>query len=67
MTGPTTPEFDFDALYRGESPAEGVPAITTPRPGTTREPIFTRTLMTRCWTIGWPGRLVWRTPRLPES
>jgi SAM-dependent methyltransferase len=22
--------FDFDALYRGESPAEGIPAVTTP-------------------------------------
>src|SRR5262249_37299612 len=22
--------FDFDALYRGESPAEGIPAMTTP-------------------------------------
>ena len=37
MTGPTTPEFDFDALYRGESPAEGVPAITTP-PWDTKAP-----------------------------
>jgi SAM-dependent methyltransferase len=23
-------DFDFDALYRGESPAEGIPAMTTP-------------------------------------
>jgi SAM-dependent methyltransferase len=34
MTGPTSsspvPHFDFDALYRGESPADGVPAITSP-------------------------------------
>ena len=41
MTGPTSssevPEFDFDALYRGESPAEGVPAITTP-PWDTKAP-----------------------------
>ena len=37
MTGPTTPEFDFDALYRGESPAEGVSAITTP-PWDTKAP-----------------------------
>ena len=37
MTGPITPEFDFDALYRGESPAEGVPAITTP-PWDTKAP-----------------------------
>ena len=37
MTGPTTPEFDFDALYRGESPAEGMPAITTP-PWDTKAP-----------------------------
>ncbi|MBU8810352.1 methyltransferase domain-containing protein [Mycolicibacterium goodii] len=29
MTGPTGSEFDFDALYRGESPAEGVPPITS--------------------------------------
>jgi SAM-dependent methyltransferase len=24
------PQFDFDALYRGESPAEGIPPMTTP-------------------------------------
>jgi SAM-dependent methyltransferase len=36
MTGPSsseTPQFprlDFDALYRGESPAEGFPPVTTP-------------------------------------
>ena len=33
MTGPTSsevPQFDFDALYRGESPAEGVPPFSTP-------------------------------------
>jgi SAM-dependent methyltransferase len=29
--------FDFDALYRGESPAEGVPPITTP-PWDTKAP-----------------------------
>jgi SAM-dependent methyltransferase len=41
MTGPTpspdVPAFDFDALYRGESPADGVPAITTP-PWDTKAP-----------------------------
>jgi len=41
MTGPTpspdVPAFDFDALYRGESPAAGVPAITTP-PWDTKAP-----------------------------
>lgn len=36
MTGPSS-QFDFDALYRGESPAEGVPAITTP-PWDTKAP-----------------------------
>lgn len=30
-------EFDFDALYRGESPAEGVPAMQTP-PWDTKAP-----------------------------
>jgi hypothetical protein len=30
MTGQTPPRFDFDAMYRGESPADGVPAVTTP-------------------------------------
>lgn len=35
MTGSSS--FDFDALYRGESPAEGVPAITTP-PWDTKAP-----------------------------
>jgi SAM-dependent methyltransferase len=43
MTGPgssETPQFphlDFDALYRGESPAEGFPAVTTP-PWDTKAP-----------------------------
>lgn len=40
MTGPTSPQvpqFDFDALYRGESPAEGVPAFDTP-PWDTKAP-----------------------------
>jgi len=40
MTGPMSsqvPQFDFDALYRGESPAEGVPAMTSP-PWDTKEP-----------------------------
>jgi 2-polyprenyl-3-methyl-5-hydroxy-6-metoxy-1,4-benzoquinol methylase len=40
MTGPTSPEvppLDFDALYRGESPAEGVPAMETP-PWDTKAP-----------------------------
>jgi SAM-dependent methyltransferase len=43
MTGPSssaTPQFprlDFDALYRGESPAEGLPAVTTP-PWDTKAP-----------------------------
>jgi 2-polyprenyl-3-methyl-5-hydroxy-6-metoxy-1,4-benzoquinol methylase len=31
------PRFDFDALYRGESPAEGVPAMTAP-PWDTKAP-----------------------------
>jgi SAM-dependent methyltransferase len=31
------PHFDFDALYRGESPAEGMPAITSP-PWDTKAP-----------------------------
>jgi len=48
MTGPTpspdVPAFDFDALYRGESPADGVPAITTP-PWDTKAPKET--------VIGW--------------
>jgi cyclopropane fatty-acyl-phospholipid synthase-like methyltransferase len=33
MTTPSSspvPEFDFDALYRGESPAPGVPPMTSP-------------------------------------
>jgi SAM-dependent methyltransferase len=32
MTGSQSPvhHFDFDALYRGESPGEGIPAIATP-------------------------------------
>ena len=29
MTTPRPHRWDFDALYRGESPAEGVPAVTT--------------------------------------
>jgi SAM-dependent methyltransferase len=41
MTGPASspqaPHFDFDALYRGESPAEGVPAFTSP-PWDTKAP-----------------------------
>jgi SAM-dependent methyltransferase len=40
MTGPDTPQFpclDFDALYRGESPADGMPAVTTP-PWDTKAP-----------------------------
>jgi SAM-dependent methyltransferase len=32
-----TTHFDFDALYRGESPAEGVPAMTSP-PWDTKAP-----------------------------
>lgn len=31
------PRIDFDALYRGESPAEGMPAVTTP-PWDTKAP-----------------------------
>jgi SAM-dependent methyltransferase len=40
MTGPTSspvPHFDFDALYRGESPAEGIPPMTSP-PWDTKAP-----------------------------
>ena len=40
MTGSPSsgfPRIDFDALYRGESPAEGVPAMTTP-PWDTKAP-----------------------------
>jgi 2-polyprenyl-3-methyl-5-hydroxy-6-metoxy-1,4-benzoquinol methylase len=40
MTGPTSPEvppLDFEALYRGESPAEGVPPMQTP-PWDTKAP-----------------------------
>jgi SAM-dependent methyltransferase len=40
MTGPTFPEvpqFDFEALYRGESPAEGVPPMESP-PWDTKAP-----------------------------
>ena len=41
MTGPTSSspiqQFDFDALYRGESPAEGVPAMSAP-PWDTKAP-----------------------------
>lgn len=37
MTDSPFSSFDFDALYRGESPAEGVPAVTTP-PWDTKAP-----------------------------
>ncbi|MDT5273176.1 MAG: hypothetical protein QOG95_108, partial [Mycobacterium sp.] len=44
MTGPSSAAqpsggvpFDFDALYRGESPSEGVPAMATP-PWDTKAP-----------------------------
>ena len=41
MTTPSSssevPQFDFDALYRGESPAKGVPAMPTP-PWDTKAP-----------------------------
>lgn len=37
MTESPFSSFDFDALYRGESPAEGVPAVTTP-PWDTKAP-----------------------------
>ncbi|MBO0864302.1 MAG: class I SAM-dependent methyltransferase [Mycobacterium sp.] len=40
MTGSQSsgfPRIDFDALYRGESPAEGMPAVTTP-PWDTKAP-----------------------------
>ena len=40
MTGSQSsrfPRLDFDALYRGESPAEGMPAVTTP-PWDTKAP-----------------------------
>ena len=41
MTTPSSssevPQFDFGALYRGESPAEGVPAMPTP-PWDTKAP-----------------------------
>lgn len=37
MTDTPNSGFDFDALYRGESPAEGVPPITTP-PWDTKAP-----------------------------
>jgi ubiquinone/menaquinone biosynthesis C-methylase UbiE len=40
MTTPSdsqVPKFDFDALYRGESPAPGVPAMTSP-PWDTKAP-----------------------------
>jgi SAM-dependent methyltransferase len=36
-SSPEVPQFDFDALYRGESPAEGMPAMTTP-PWDTKAP-----------------------------
>src|SRR6201993_3723772 len=34
---PPFPRLDFDALYRGESPAEGLPAVATP-PWDTKAP-----------------------------
>lgn len=38
MTGPSSPQrIDFDALYRGESPGEGRPAVATP-PWDTKAP-----------------------------
>jgi SAM-dependent methyltransferase len=41
MTTPSSasqvPQFDFDALYRGESPAEGIPPMTAP-PWDTKAP-----------------------------
>lgn len=40
MTGPTSsglPRMDFDALYRGESPGEGIPPMATP-PWDTKAP-----------------------------
>jgi hypothetical protein len=41
MTTPSSasevPQFDFDALYRGESPAEGIAPMTTP-PWDTKAP-----------------------------
>ncbi|QNI06646.1 class I SAM-dependent methyltransferase [Mycobacterium kubicae] len=38
MTGPSSSRrIDFDALYRGESPGEGLPAVQTP-PWDTKEP-----------------------------
>lgn len=40
MTGSSAskfPHLDFDALYRGESPAEGIPAVTSP-PWDTKAP-----------------------------
>jgi SAM-dependent methyltransferase len=40
MTGPQSsgfPRIDFDALYRGESPGDGLPAVTTP-PWDTKAP-----------------------------
>jgi SAM-dependent methyltransferase len=40
MTGassPEVPQFDFDALYRGESPADGVPPMESP-PWDTKAP-----------------------------
>ena len=37
MTHPVTPKLDFEALYRGESPAEGVPAFSAP-PWDTKAP-----------------------------
>jgi cyclopropane fatty-acyl-phospholipid synthase-like methyltransferase len=37
MTDPAPPKFDFEALYRGESPAEGMPAFPAP-PWDTKAP-----------------------------
>src|ERR1700739_4206204 len=37
LESPRFPVLDFDALYRGESPAEGFPAVTTP-PWNTKAP-----------------------------
>ena len=37
MTGPNSQRIDFDALYRGESPGEGLPPVTAP-PWDTKAP-----------------------------
>lgn len=50
MTGPTSSQrIDFDALYRGESPGEGLPAVQTP-PWDTKAP--KENVITWC-TNGW--------------